>query len=152
MRAALAALVLFTALAPAPALAAKAPPTTAAPAPQAAPGLVFVLRTGLEDAVTLSSALRHAKVAKESGAVAEVTVVVYGRAIVIFDKDVKMPEDIGANLVAARAAGVRVVACKTALDKYGIPEAVAAEKAEVVAQGIVEIARLAALGHALLPY
>jgi hypothetical protein len=144
MRAALAALVLFTALAPAPALAAKAPPATAAPAPQAAPGLVFVLRTGLEDAVTLSSALRHAKVAKESGAIAEVTVVVYGRAIVIFDKDVKMPEDIGANLVAARAAG--------ALDKYGIPESVAAEQAEVVAQGIVEIARLAALGHALLPY
>lgn len=152
MRHALSALLLLAALSPAAALGAKPPPAPAAPAAAAAPGLVFVVRTGLEDAITLSSALRHAKVAKESGGVPEVTIVVYGRAIVIFNKNIAMPEDIRAHLAAARAAGVRVVACKTALDKNGIPEAMAAEQAEVVPQGIVEIARLAGLGHALLSY
>lgn len=152
MRAALAGLLLLAASSPTPALAAKPPPAPPAAAPQAAPGLVIVLRTGLEDVMTLSSALRHAKIAKESGAIPEVTVIVYGRAIAIFNKNMKIPEDIRANLAAARAAGVRVVACKTALDKNNIPEAMAAEQAEVVPQGIVEIARLAGLGHALLTY
>ena len=143
---------MVAALSPSPASAAKPPPAPAAAAPKGAPGLVIVLRTGLEDVMTVSSALRHAKIAKESGAIPEVTVIVYGRAIAIFNKDMKIPEEIRTNLTAARAAGVRVVACKTALEKNNIPEAMAAEQAEVVPQGIVEIARLAGLGHALLTY
>lgn len=119
---------------------------------QAAPGLVFALRTGLEDASTLEGAFRHAKAIKEAGLLAEVTVIVYGRAIVVFDPTMTLPADVKASFEGARSAGVRIVACETALRKYGIAPEDAARVAEVVPQGAVEISRLVAAGHEVLSY
>ena len=121
-------------------------------AEQAQTGLVFALRTGLEDEIALESAFRHAKVVKESGTVSEVTIVVYGRAIVVFDPGVTLPADLKTSFEGARSAGVRIVACETALRKYGIPTDEAARSADVVPQGIVEIARLVASGQEVLSY
>jgi intracellular sulfur oxidation DsrE/DsrF family protein len=146
------ALLVLALVTPLPALAAKGPaPAAAAPAPRAA-GLVIAARTGPEDTTTLSSAFRHARVAKESGHLAEVTVVVYGRAIVVFDPAVTLPDEVRAQLHQAKAAGVRLVACKTALERFGVPVEAAAQLAEVTDQGMGEIARLVSLGHEVMSY
>ncbi len=125
----------------------------AAVAPAAAPGLVVVARTGVEDPGTLASAFRHAAAAQKSGHLPQVTVVVYGRAIQVFQPGLVAADDARAHLAAARAAGVRVLACRQALSRNGIPpEAATAAGAEVVDAAIDEIARLVAAGNALLPY
>lgn len=141
-------------LAAGPAVAAK--PVAAAPAATEAreeAGLVFVLTTGLEDVGTMTSAFRHAQTVKESGAVDSVTVIVYGRAIVVFDTAVTaVPAEVRTVMANARASGVRIVACETALEKFGISKETAATQAETVPQGIVEVARLVRLGHEVLTY
>lgn len=135
------------------ALAAPPPPAPpAAPAPAAARGLVFVLTTGVEDPMALGNAFRHARVAKESGHLAEITVVVYARGIQVFDTSIEATAAAHKELEAARAAGVRVVACENAISKWGIPREVVAAQAELVPQGIVEVARLVAAGHEVLSY
>lgn len=121
-------------------------------AEQAQTGLVFALRTGPEDVTALESAFRHARAVKESGVLSDVTVIVYGRAIVVFDPNVTLPGEIRTNLEGARSAGVHILACDTALRKYGISPEDAARSADVVPQGIVEIARLVAAGHEVLSY
>lgn len=136
----------------APAVAAKPEPPADTTRQAEAAGLVFALRTGLEDTLTLTSAFRHAKTAKESGHLANVTVVVYGRAIVAFDPDVALPADMKAAMDEARAAGVRIVACETALSKYGISKEAALAHGETVPNGMSEIARLVAAGHEVLSY
>jgi intracellular sulfur oxidation DsrE/DsrF family protein len=143
-------LALSTAAALSPSAVAAAPP---AAVPVAAGGMVFVANAGLEDIGTLSSSLRHAKVAKESGHLEDVVWIVYGRAIVILDPTVKaVPQGLRDDVAAARAAGVRIVACGVALEKYGIDPARLEPQAEVVPNGINEVARLAAEGYALLRY
>ena len=135
---------------------AGAKPLPAAPAvaeARADAGLVFALTTGLDDVGTMTSAFRHAQVVQESGAVDSVTVIVYGRAIVVFDPAVTaVPAEVRTVMASARASGVRIVACETALEKYGITKETAASQAETVPQGIVEVARLAGLGHEVLTY
>ena len=124
-----------------------------APAPQAHGGMVFVANTGLEDTGTLSSSLRHAIVAKESGVLEDVVWIVYGRAIVVLDPTVQaVPHGLRDDLAAARQAGVRVVACASALEKYGIDPAKLAVPAEVVPNGIVEVAKLVSRGYGVLRY
>jgi uncharacterized membrane protein YedE/YeeE/intracellular sulfur oxidation DsrE/DsrF family protein len=127
-------------------------PTPAGPEEREETGLVFALTTGPEDLGTLSSAFRHAKTARDSGVIEQVTVIVYGRAIVVFDPDVALPAEVRSLVSEARAAGVRIVACETALAKHGISPQAAAESAELVPQGIVEVARLVARGHEVLTY
>lgn len=144
-------LAIFALALASPALAAKpAPAPTVVPA--APPGLVFAARTGLEDVQELTAAFRHARIAKETGVLSQVTVVVYGRAIVVFDPDVKLPSDLATAIADARTAGVRLVACETALDKYGIPKESLVGKAETVPSGIGEIARLVAAGDEVMSY
>ena len=127
----------------------------AAPAEEvkAKTGLVFIANTGLEDVQTLSASLKHAKAAMESGQVDEVHWIVYGRATAILDPDLKtIPESLKADVEAARAAGVRLVACGNALDRNGLDRARLAFAVEVVDTGIGEVARLSALGYGLLRY
>lgn len=149
MRPVVLALLLFAG----PALAAppKPPPVPAAPVP-AAKGLVFVATTGLEDPMTLGNTFRHAKIVKESGVLGEVTVVVYARAIQVFDPAIALGDAPRKDLEDARAAGVRIVACENAIGKWGIAKEVVAERAETVPQGVVEVARLVAAGHEVLTY
>ncbi len=128
-----------------------ATPSTPAPVPKG--GMVFVANVGLEDVSSLSNALRHAKLAKESGYLKDVVLVIYGRAIVLLDPELKsVPANLREELNAARTAGVRIVACASALEKYGIDPAALASPAEVVPAGIVEVARLVSEGYAVIRY
>ncbi len=137
------------------AVTAEAAPPKSAPveaAPAAVKGLVFVVTVGLEDGMNLSSAFRHARVVKESGLLPEVTVVVYGRGIQVFDTGISAADGARKELDEARAAGVRIVACENSISKWGIPREVVSARAELVPAGVVEVARLVAAGHEVLSY
>lgn len=133
---------------------AQASPTAAEKKEPAQKGkLVFVSTTGLEDMSTLSSSLRHATTAKESGYLSEVVWLSYGRSVVALDPTVKaVPEEIHKLAQAAKAAGVRLVACGNALDKFGIDPKKLTPQTEVVPNGVVELSRLVALGYAVIRY
>lgn len=150
---ALAVPLLGGALASTPAQAARRAASAPEVPPARRPGMVFIANTGLEDIGTLSSSLRHARAALESGHLGGVTWIVYGRAIVALDPTVKaVPPAVLDELAAAQAAGVRVVACGVALERYGIDPAGLDPRIEVVPNGLAEVARLVAAGDALLKY
>ena len=146
---------LFTLLAvllfaPAAALAATPGP---APKPARQGKLVFVATTGLEDLGTLSSSFRHAVAAKQSGHLSDVVWLSYGRSIVSLDPTVKaVPEGVRKEAQAAKAAGVRLVACGNALKKFDIDPKNLQPQAEVVDNGVAELARLVAEGYQVIRY
>lgn len=131
-----------------------APAATEKKAPEQKGKLVFVSTTGLEDLGTLSSSLRHAAAARQSGYLSEVVWLSYGRSIVALDPTVKaVPEEIHRLAQAAKEAGVRLVACANALEKYGIdPKKLTPETTVVVPSGVVELSRLVAEGYAVIRY
>lgn len=137
-----------------PLAAFAAAPKAKAPTPAARQGkLVFVATTGLEDLTTLSSSFRHAKAAKESGYLADVVWLSYGRAVVALDPTVKaVPEDVRREAQLAKAAGVRLVACGVALKKYDIDPKTLLPSADVVDNGVAELSRLVAEGYQIIRY
>lgn len=147
---------LFTLLAVllfAPAAALAAAPTAPAPKPARQGKLVFVATTGLEDLGTLSSSFRHAKTARESGHLSDVVWLSYGRSIVSLDPTVKaVPEGVRKEAQAAKAAGVRLVACGNALQKFDIDPKKLQPQAEVVENGVAELSRLVAEGYQVIRY
>ena len=115
--------------------------------------LVFVATTGLEDIGTLSSSFRHAKTARESGYLSDVVWLTYGRAVVALDPTVKaVPEGVRKEAQAAKVAGVRLVACGTALAKFDIDPKKLQPEAEVVDNGVAELSRLVAEGYQVIRY
>lgn len=148
----LAALVLapLAAIAAAPS---QAPQATETRVPARQGKLVFVATTGLEDLGTLSSSFRHAKNAKESGYLSDVVWLTYGRAVVALDPTVKaVPEGVRKEAQAAKAAGVRLVACGNALQKFDIDPKKLQPQAEVVDNGVAELSRLVAEGYQVIRY
>lgn len=144
-------LALAAAFALLPATVQAAPGSKAAPAKQGK--MVFVANTGLEDLGTLSSSLRHAIAAKKSGHLSDVVWITYGRAIVALDPTVKaVPESLRKLAREAKAAGVRLVACASALEKYDIDPRKLEPAAEVVENAVTELARLVADGYAVIRY
>lgn len=137
-----------------------APLASLAAAPAAKPAtpvrqgkLVFVSTTGLEDLGTLSSSLRHARTAKASGYLSDVVWLSYGRSIVALDPTVKaVPGEVRKLAQEARAAGVRLVACGNALEKFDIDPKALQPQAEVVPNGIDELSRLVAEGYQVIRY
>ncbi|HLT30846.1 MAG TPA: DsrE family protein [Myxococcaceae bacterium] len=115
--------------------------------------LVFVTTTGLEDIGSLSSSLRHAKTAAESGLLSEVVWLSYGRSIVVLDPSLSaVPENVRKLAKEAQAAGVRMVACATAIQKFGMNPKMLEPQAEVVPNGIHELARLVNEGFQIIRY
>jgi intracellular sulfur oxidation DsrE/DsrF family protein len=115
--------------------------------------LVFVATTGLEDINTLSSSLRHAKAAADSGLLSEVVWLTYGRGVVALDPSLSaVPDSVRAHAKAAKAAGVRLVACGAAIKKYGMNPRMLEPQAEVVENGIHELARLVNEGFQIIRY
>lgn len=144
-------LALLALLAIAPATALAAGPATPQPARKGK--LVFVATTGLEDVGTLSSSFRHARAAKESGHLSDVVWLTYGRAVVALDPTVKaVPQEVRKHAQEARAAGVRLVACGNALEKFDIDPKALQPQAEVVPNGVAELARLVAEGYQVIRY
>jgi intracellular sulfur oxidation DsrE/DsrF family protein len=144
-------LVLLAASLATPALAAKpTPPPAVQPAPKGK--LLLAVKTGPEDMSAVSSAIRHAKVALESGYISEVELVFYGRAGGLFDPDAKIyPDDIIAALAEVRAMGVKVYVCGHTLQRIGVDPA-RVDRGEVVPAAIIEIARAVAAGFEVLNY
>jgi intracellular sulfur oxidation DsrE/DsrF family protein len=145
-------MILLAAFAAAPAFAKPAAAPTPVATPARLPGLVFALSTGLEDGMKMTTAFRQARVALAEGAVDRSTVVISGRAAVIFLPGFTLPADLAAEMKSAKEAGVRVVVCEHSLGRFGIPTEHAATMAEVVPRAIVEIATLAAAGHEVLSF
>ncbi|NOJ97860.1 hypothetical protein D7W82_31460 [Corallococcus sp. CA049B] len=151
-------LLLVTALVTAPLATLAAPPSQPSQAtekktPARQGKLVFVSTTGLEDLGTLSSSFRHAKTARESGYLSDVVWLSYGRAVVALDPTVKaVPESVRKEAQAAKAAGVRLVACGHALAKFGIDPKKLQPEAEVVDNGVAELSRLVAEGYQVIRY
>ena len=91
--------------------------------------------------------------AKESGYLSDVVWLSYGRAVVALDPTVKaVPDGVHKAAQEAQAAGVRLVACNNALQKYGIDPKTLQPHAEVVPSGVVELARLVAEGYQVIRY
>lgn len=133
-----------------PGTARSADPTTQTPSKGK---LVFVATTGLEDIGTLSSSLRHAKAAMDSGLLSEVVWLTYGRGVVALDPSLSaVPDSVRAHAKAAKAAGVRLVACGSAIKKYGMNPKMLEPQAEVVENGIHELARLVNQGFQIIRY
>lgn len=115
--------------------------------------LVFVTTTGLEDLGSLSSSLRHAKAAVESGLLSEVVWLSYGRSIVVLDPSLSaVPDHVRTLAKEAKAAGVRMVACASAVQKFGMNPKMLEPQAEVVPNGIHELARLVNEGYQIIRY
>lgn len=115
--------------------------------------LVFVAMTGPEDATVLSSSFRHALAAKKTGRLEEVVWLSWGRAVVSLDPRVSvLPAEVKEAAKAAHAGGVRLVACGQALAKWNIDPKKLEPKAEVVPNGVDELARLVSLGYEVIRY
>lgn len=123
------------------------------PSPSRKGKLVFVATTGLEDIGTLASSFRHAQGALESGHLESVVWLSYGRAVVALDPTVTaVPDSVREAAAEAKAAGVKLVACATALKKFGIDPKQLRPAAGVVPNGAHELARLVADGYAVIRY
>lgn len=115
--------------------------------------LVFVAMTGPEDLATLSSSFRHATAAMKSGRLEEVVWLAWGRAVLALDPTVSaIAPEVREQARAARDAGVRLVVCGQALKKWGIAPDRLELSAEVVPNGVDELARLVSAGYEVIRY
>ncbi|MCL5744735.1 MAG: DsrE family protein [Acidobacteria bacterium] len=115
--------------------------------------LAFVLTTGMDDIQTMNMMLQQAKIAKDSGYLEDVAVVVYGRGVMAFHNVGARPPQTAQFIRDAQKSGVRFYVCNNALTKMGI----AADKLdpkpdEIVPQGIVKLSELVSDGYQVIRY
>lgn len=133
---------------------------SAAEEPSAAPGskghgkMVFVLTTGLEDLQSVNMAIRHAGMAMKSGYLDDSVLLVYGRSVQAFAKDVTAkPPQVAAAINEAKDAGARILICAEALKKFDIPkEKLEPGVDEVVPNAIFTLAELVSQGYQVIKY
>lgn len=115
--------------------------------------LVFVAMTGPEDTSVLASSFRHALAAKKSGYLEDVVWLSWGRAVMALDSTLDvLPAEVKESAKAAQKGGVRLVACGQALRKWNIDAKRLEPRAEVVPNGVDELARLVSLGYQVIRY
>ncbi|MBI3723656.1 DsrE family protein [bacterium] len=119
--------------------------------------LVFVVATGLEDSEEMTSALRDAKLAQESGFLGEVDLLFVGRGVqALSDRNrtvITRAERTAELAREARAAGVRIVVCQDSLDSMRIAsDRLDPRPDEVVPSGIAKLAELVSRGFAVIRY
>ncbi len=116
--------------------------------------MVFVLTTGLEDLQSVNMAIRHAGMAKKSGFLDDSVLLVYGRAVQAFSKDITAkPPQVSAAIKEAKEAGARIVLCGEALKRFDIPkEKLEPGVDEVVPNSIVTLAELVSRGYQIIKY
>jgi intracellular sulfur oxidation DsrE/DsrF family protein len=137
-----------------------AAPQAGATGPDAEPGskghgkMVFVLTTGLEDLQSVNMAIRHAGMAKKSGYLDDSVLLVYGRAVQAFSKDITAkPPQVSAAIKEAKAAGVRIIICGEAIKRFDIPkDKLEPGVDEVVPNSIVTLAELVSKGYQIIKY
>ena len=139
--------------------AADAPGTVAAKA-AVEPGtrghgkMVFVLATGLEDLQSVTMAIRHAGMARKSGFLDDSVLLVYGRGVQAFAKDITAkPPQLSAVIKEAKEAGARIIVCGEALKRFDISrEKLEPGVDEVVPNSIVTLAELVSRGYQIIKY
>ncbi len=115
--------------------------------------LAFVLTTALDDMQTMNMMLQQVKIAKESGYLEDVAVVVYGRGVMAFNNIPARPPQTAQFIRAAQGAGVRFYVCGNALAKLGIaPEKLDPKPDEIVPRGIVKLSELISEGYQVIRY
>ena len=116
--------------------------------------MVFVLTTGLEDLQSVNMAIRHAGMAKKSGFLDDSVLLVYGRAVQAFSKDITAkPPQVAAAVKEAKGAGARIILCGEALKRFDIPEGKLEPGVdEVVPNSIVTLAELVSRGYQIIKY
>ncbi len=127
---------------------------------QEAPGskghgkMVFVLMTGLEDLQSVNMAIRHAGMAMKSGFLDDSVLLVYGRSVQAFARDVTAkPPQVAAAIQEAKEAGARILICGEALKRFDIPkEKLEPGVDEVVPNAIFTLAELVSRGYQVVNY
>jgi uncharacterized protein len=127
---------------------------TAEPGSKGHGKMVFVLTTGLEDLQSVSMAIRHAGMAKKSGYLDDSVLLVYGRAVQAFSREITArPPQISAAIREAKEAGARIVVCGEAIKRFNIPrEKLEDGVDEVVPNSIVTLAELVSRGYQVIKY
>jgi hypothetical protein len=116
-------------------------------------GLVFILTTGFEDIREVEQCLYDVKVAKASGYLGNVTLIVRGHGVdALTDSNVR-PLQI-ANLARdAKVSGVRIIASKNELDQASAPSAqMDPVPTEIVPDAATTMAKLVSKGYQILHY
>jgi len=135
---------------------AKAPQakSAASPGSKGHGKMVFVLTTGLEDLQTVNMAIRQSGVAQKSGFLDETVLLVYGRSVQAFSREVQAkPPQVAKAIQEAKEAGVRILICRVALQKFNIPEdRLEPGVAEVVPNAIETLAELVSKGYQIIKY
>ena len=146
--------VLAIALASLPTMALGAEKEAAEPGSKGHGKMVFVLTTGLEDLQTVNMAIRHAGMAKKSGYLDDSVLLVYGRGVQAFSKDITAkPPQVSASIKEAKEAGARIIICGEALKRFDIPkEKLEPGVDEVVPNSIVTLAELVSKGYQIIKY
>jgi intracellular sulfur oxidation DsrE/DsrF family protein len=116
--------------------------------------LVVVLTSGLEDLQSVNMAIRHAGMAKNSGYLDDVALLVYGRGVQAFAKEITAkPPQVGKSIQEAKDAGVRILVCAEALKKFNIPhDGLEPGVQEVVPNAIITLSELVSQGYQILKY
>ncbi|WP_197490933.1 DsrE family protein [Planctomyces sp. SH-PL62] len=116
--------------------------------------MVFVLTTGLEDLQSVNMAIRHAGMAMKSGYLDDSVLLVYGRSVQAFSKDITAkPPQVAAAIKEAKEAGARIILCGEALKRFDIPrEKLEPGVDEVVPNSIVTLAELVSKGYQIIKY
>ncbi len=115
--------------------------------------LAFVLTTSFDDMQTMNMMLQQAKIAKDSGYLEDVVVVVYGRGVMAFNNIPARPAQTAQFIRDAQGAGVRFYVCNNALTKLGIsPDKLDPKPDEIVPRGIVKLSELISDGYQVIRY
>ncbi len=116
--------------------------------------MVFALTTGLEDLQTVSMAIRHAGMARKSGYLDDSVLLVYGRGVQAFAKDITAkPPQVSAAIKEAKEAGARIIVCGEAIKRFDIPkDKLDPGVDEVVPNSIVTLAELVSQGYQVIKY
>lgn len=116
--------------------------------------LVVVLTSGLEDLQAVNMAIRHSGMAKKSGHLDDVVLLVYGRGVQAFARDITAkPPQISKAIEEAKAAGVHIQVCAEALKKFDIPQdGLEPGVEEVVPNAIITLSELVSKGYQILKY
>lgn len=116
--------------------------------------MVFVLTSGLEDLQSVNMAIRHAGMALKSGYLDDSVLLVYGRGVQAFARDITAkPPMLSAFIKDAKEAGVHILVCGTALKKFNIPQDELEPGVEkVVPNAIVTLAELVSKGYQVVKY
>ncbi len=115
--------------------------------------LAFALTTGFEDLQMANMMLKQVKIAKDSGRLEDVVVVVYGRAVQLFEATGARPQPTADLIRAAQSAGVKFYVCANALQQLGVPvDKLDPKPDEVVPFGIVKVSELVSDGYQVIRY